>query len=340
MTTMIGLPKAVFLSSIAVLFAGCGLEPVHHQNANNVPQAQKQAYAAPHQQYPTMNQAPHVQQLQPVMPVQKPQMPQQSNHYSTANGAMVLHRQTMAEIQSVKARLQRTERAMIRLDRRMQLLERNELSRMSDISADVEPVENAPQQHFKPMSLTQPAAAPQAAFKPVAYRQQSAPVRRAPLARGAAAMRPGFRPVAYTPNQGRGIVGATPSQNNLRTASVAQPAPSSLSVRLPSLADQEKKQRVSDDATVSIWTVQYQDNKVWPNRDQLAKAREVVEALRSGEPLAVFARGKTPASKQFRERVRALSKYLGQVAQMDSVPIASMPATHLDGDTIEILTTR
>lgn len=329
--------KTVLLGGALALCTGCQVQAVQ-------PSTTLQTQPAMQQQMPT-------QQFQQPNQMMVQQQLQQAESLRASNAAMMMHRQTMAQIESLKARLTRNERAMIRLDRRMQLLERNELSRMSDNVLDVEPTEEPIQEGFKPMSLKQTVqqpirpvqapAQPQQGFRPVTYTQPQQPqMRIAPFARGAAAMRQGFKPVTYTAPQGRTVIGTVQEVQNFHPANVKQPTAASLAPRLPSIADQEKQKRVSDDASVSIWTVQYENGKIWPSREQLAASREVVEALRSGDPLAVFARGKTPATKQFRERVRALSKYLGQVANMDSVPIASMPATHLDGDTIEILTTR
>ena len=106
---------------------------------------------------------------------------------------------------------------------------------------------------------------------------------------------------------------------------------------LPSLADGPAAAARGE---VAIWAITYpSQDKVWPERDQLAASRQVVEALRQGEVYTVYARGNRPSSKVFRERVRALSRYLGRVAGQESVPIASLPAEHLGDDTIEIMVT-
>jgi hypothetical protein len=109
--------------------------------------------------------------------------------------------------------------------------------------------------------------------------------------------------------------------------------------RLPSLAD-EKSRQTKDDAGLAVWTVRYEQGKVWPARAQLPGSREVVSTLRDGRPVALYARGAQPTSKEFRERVRALSRYLSKVADMENVPISTLPADHLDADTIEIFATR
>ena len=103
---------------------------------------------------------------------------------------------------------------------------------------------------------------------------------------------------------------------------------------LPSLADTSAAMQEKD---VSIWTIEYTENKIWPTRDQLAESKGVVDLLKSETPVAVFARGANPSSKEFRERVRALSRYLGKVSNSQDVAIAAMPANHLNTDTIELL---
>ena len=82
----------------------------------------------------------------------------------------------------------------------------------------------------------------------------------------------------------------------------------------------------------------------WPDRTQLPSSRDVVESLRQSGALnngtvTLYARGKNANAVEFRERVKALSRYLSKVSSLDSVPIAAMPAPHLDDQTIEILVT-
>jgi hypothetical protein len=297
-----------------------------------------------------------------IMPPQPVASNPQALEAVAAQGQM-FQSQTIAEVNSLRERVRRVERAMIRLDRRMQLVERNELARMS--------------------SLTGTGVTPAATFQPTAFSMvgnESAPVAGAtdlaqmtsPFARGAAAM---SRPVSLPAQQSFAVeslmptpqpdvtamatmpdLGANPAVPNAGMVTAAlqpnlMPVSSSpsdaaavtgdgavLGTGLPSLADSEEAAK--DEASVAIWTISFEPEKVWPGRDQLLASREVVNALKSDARVALYARGARPASKEFRERVRALSRYLGRVTNAEDVPIAAMPAKHLDSDTIELIVAR
>ena len=226
------------------------------------------------------------------------------------------------KVSEVDERVRRVERAMIRLDRRMQIIERNELSRLSGGA---------------------PVAGGQPTLQPTSY----------PLVGGDAfpesTIAPQFTPGA---NSVRGLMSTdggslgTPSVTGSYMSSDVQPVSYSdggvvgvgtPGSGIPSLADTKDQPSVTN---LAIWTVSYEDNKIWPTRDQLAASRDVVDNLRSGGQVTVFARGARPSSKVFRERVRAISRYLGRVAGSDSIPIASMPAENMPEETIEVMVTR
>lgn len=224
-----------------------------------------------------------------------------------------------SEIAKLSDRVRRVEKAMIRLDSRMKLIERNELARFT----------SAQQQQSAPMAA--------AGFKPTSFTTTNDIVNFARInSPFAKRVQPNFT--------------ASSMQSNLVTSSLqvapkptlqAKPQPqhqlasaNNVIASLPSLADTSASMQEKD---VSIWTIEYTENKIWPTRDQLASSKDVVDLLRGETPVAVFARGANPSSKEFRERVRALSRYLGKVANSQDVAIASMPASHLDRDTIEVL---
>ncbi len=273
--------------------------------------------------------------------------------------------QTNQEVVSLRDRVRRVERAMIRLDRRMQLVERNELARITALqelkqkvsSVDEETMQKSTNQlkediaaSFKKASLQQ---APQQQAKSLVSRsneatQENMPriaMQTSPFARGAAVqarrMTPmNFQPVAYQPTVAKPAtqIGA-PAQQMKKPSVIGVKMPVNA---LPSLADSPRNEAENTEAQagVSFWTVNYAREKVWPERDQLAGSRSVVEALRSDEKAVIFARGADTTSRKFRERVRALSRYLGRVANVDQVPISSMPADHLDSNTIEVIVSR
>ena len=225
------------------------------------------------------------------------------------------------KVSEVDERVRRVERAMIRLDRRMQIIERNELARLSG-GMSVDPNQ-------------------QASLQPTSY----------PLVGGEDAIPESTIAPQFAPNAEsvRGLMSGgalgTPSVNGSYMASDVQPVSYSGGVvgvgattGIPSLAD--NKEDSTAPANLAVWTVSYDENKIWPTRDQLAASRDVVDSLRSGGQMTVFARGARPSSKVFRERVRAISRYLGRVAGADSIPIASMPAENLGEETIEVMVTR
>ncbi len=232
---------------------------------------------------------------------------------------------TTAELNGVNERVRRVERAMIRLDRRMQVVERNELARISGNE----------QAQFQKSSFNpdgKQAAAPTTGRN---YAQLTSP-----FARGAAVLsRTSFnenrqmatRPLT-TAVEGKQISIAPLQPVQSKGGFIAD---ASNNNRIASLADKKTDSAASTD--VAIWTVSYDPRKIWPDRDQLSASAEVVTALRSDKPITVFARGSRPSSKEFRERVRALSRYLGRVSNLESVPIAAMPAKYLNTDTIEVL---
>jgi outer membrane murein-binding lipoprotein Lpp len=211
-------------------------------------------------------------------------------------------------------RVRRVERAMIRLDSRMRLIERNELARFT-----------ANQQESQMMNQ-------QARLQPTSFNTTNDIVNFARLnSPFSKRVQPNY---AARPGVVTSSLQVAPQQVNAQ-AQLASAGNTMTSI--PSLAD---KSAMTQEKDVSIWTVEYSDNKIWPTRDQLAKSQEVVSLLKGSEPVAIFARGSNPSSKEFRERVRALSRYLGKVAKSQDVAIATMPATHLDADTIEVLVTK
>lgn len=226
--------------------------------------------------------------------------------------------QQKSEMSKLSERVRRVERAMIRLDTRMKLVERNELARFSANQQQSVPMLNQ-QAGFKPTSFT-------TTNDIVNFAKINSPfAKRVQPAYAAASMQ--SKLVTSSLQIAPKPVMAMQPQHQLASAN-------NVIASLPSLADTTAAQEEKD---VSIWTIEYSENKIWPTRDQLAESKSVVDLLRGQTPVAVFARGANPSSKEFRERVRALSRYLGKVAQSQDVAIAAMPANHLDADTIEVL---
>lgn len=221
------------------------------------------------------------------------------------------------EISNLADRVRRVERAMIRLDTRMKLVERNELARFT-----------ASQQQSTPMSITE-----QGGFQPTSFTTTTDVVNFAKInSPFAKRMQPN-----YTSPSVQSSLVTSSLQVAPKPMPVAKPQLASANnviASLPSLADNTASMQQKD---VSIWTIEYSAHKIWPSRDQLAESKSVIDLLKGKDSVAVFARGANPSSKEFRERVRALSRYLGKVSQTQDVAIASMPASHLDDDTIEIL---
>lgn len=220
-----------------------------------------------------------------------------------------------AQLTELQDRLARSERAMLRLDRRMQLVEANELTRMD--GAQLSAVTGG--QDIQPVALVgdslNTAAVPSRQRGIGQQFNQAGQGQLVPVAASRIGL-PGQQQFNQQPQQqGRALLG------------------------LPSLADRGKPASADAAAELSVWTIRYQEKKIWPERAQLKSSRDVVTALRdSTKPVAVYARGKNTASKEFRERVRAISRYLSKVGEQEQVPIAALPAEHLDNDTIEIFT--
>lgn len=263
-------------------------------------------------------QSAHYAPTAPMMAMEAPAQQAQVQSPFDGNGNVISAMQqqqvqAVSQISSLSERVRRVERAMIRLDRRMQILERNELARMTSAQGGADlgtfqqtaftPSGNTAAQHYGTMT--------------------------SPFARGAATMSRGM-----APQQQATVITPVSADPSMITSSLQ---PKTMAV-MPSIADKpEDNKFVTNDTNMAVWTVQYERSKVWPAREQLTGAREVVDALRSDKPVALFARGADPSSREFRERIRALGRYLGRVASVENVPIASLPAKHLDSDTIEIM---
>lgn len=234
----------------------------------------------------------------------------------------------------LKERLERVEKAMLRLDRRMQLVERNELSRMGPQTSQADNISgNEEQVAMRALNI---GSTP-----------QDSSVMPQSLAQGSGS--DGYRPVASRDETITSALQAAPSlssQANANYSSSYPDAGTQVASRnsLPSLADPAPAASRSlqpGSTDIAIWTVKYEPSKVWPERDQLPSSREVVEALRrsGGGSVTLYARGKNANAVEFRERVKALSRYLSKVSSLDSVPIAAMASPNLDDETIEILAT-
>ncbi|HAG53249.1 MAG TPA: hypothetical protein DCL21_05640 [Alphaproteobacteria bacterium] len=244
----------------------------------------------------------------PQQPMVAPEV-QQISYQTSVQGS---------ELAKLSDRVRRVERAMIRLDTRMKLVERNELARFT-----------ANQQKQTPSVLNQ------AGYKPTSFTTTNDIVNFAKInSPFAKRVQP-----SYTASSMQSKLVTSSLQVAPKPVMQAKPqhqlaSANNVIASLPSLADTSASMQEKD---VSIWTIEYTENKIWPTRDQLAESKSVVDLLRSETPVAVFARGANPSSKEFRERVRALSRYLGKVANSQDVAIAAMPASHLDSDTIELL---
>ncbi len=222
----------------------------------------------------------------------------------------------------LKQRLDRIEQALLRLDRRMQLVERNELGRMS--GANPAPAILPVQENFSALPSMPLAQTVRQAMRaeewgseimPQSLVQTSIPSMETPYAEG-------FAPVSQVDTTIRGTLQAAP--------------------RLPSLADPNSPNngRIPQSAgNMAVWTVRYEPEKIWPDRTQLPASKGVVELLRNSQTVTLVARGPKPTSPAFQERVRALSRYLSKVASLETVPISTMATPQLDGDTIELLAT-
>jgi hypothetical protein len=215
----------------------------------------------------------------------------------------------------LKQRLDRAEQALLRLDRRMQLVERNELGRMGGLTSAVQPSLAA---QVAPL-----VAAPAMAAAPISEDRMLETMANV----GQDLYQQGIQPVS------------SPRDTTIR--GTLQAAPTTLGGGLPSLADpRNNSQPIPNSAgQIAIWTVRYEPEKIWPDRDQLPDSRIVVDALRNSRSITVVARGPNTKSSVFQERVRALSRYLAKVASLDAVPISTLATPGLDSNTIEILAT-
>ena len=313
--------KLFALLPLSLALVGCN---AHQQAAAPMPQAAPQF---------SMGQQSPMGMASMQQTFQQPMMQQQMPATQTQNADMQqqladIKDFTAKEVSNMGERVRRVERAMIRLDRRMQVIERNELAKVSGIAGGETDQQNSAMNmgRFQPTSFTSTSNGE--------YKGQQA----SPFARGAAIL-------SRTPFASRGHVNTQDLNSNSVMVAPLQPAqpqvnrvPSGQQAtgqRFASLADAKTDR--SGDTNVAIWTVNYTPRKIWPDRTELSASSEVVTALREGRPVSVFARGARPSSKEFRERVRALSRYLGRVANLESVPIAAMPADHLNTDTIELL---
>lgn len=274
------------------------------------------AYAPPYPAYDYSSVAPAAGPAQPSQPVS----------YTPPVAYQALEASNL----ELKERLERVEKAMLRLDRRMQLVERNELNRMGT-----------------PAQTSQSNAAATYAAATGGSEEQAA-MRALNIGPGQNDDGGDYRPVASRNETITSALQAAPSLASNSFGNTADAAPVQVASRagLPSLADPApvaSRSIQQGNTDVAIWTVKYDANKIWPDRTQLPSSRDVVESLRrSGAgngTLTLYARGKNANGVEFRERVKALSRYLSKVSSLDSVPIAAMSAPHLDDQTIEILAT-
>lgn len=304
---------------VSVALSGCQnllMQPNFDSNRSQNPYFQPASSVPNHNFSP----APMQQQQQPV-----------SRQAPAFTGGGV-NNEVVGKVGNLMDRVRRVERAMIRLDRRMQLIERNELSRMTNGVMQGEGTQQPNQGAFQPMSFSnEPARSMQQPGRlPAVNQPRTRPLPAANQTRG------GYQPVAYTDNRITSSLGVA----RQTTSNAATQSRSSNFSGMASLADTDNHKKDNNEASVSIWTIEYENGKVWPAREQLISSKSVVRALAGEKPVAIYARGSRPSSKEFRERVRAVSKYLSKVTKVDNVPIASMPAKHMHGDTIEIIVTK
>ncbi len=220
-------------------------------------------------------------------------------------------------LQQVQDRMERLERAMVRLDRRMQLLERRELGRMSGRMQEDDTM------------------APAAGGTSASWQQShmgNTPAEQA-------------MPPMHQSQYGQGMIPmsqaiTSPLQAAAREQGrTSQKSNSVKATGLPSLAEKDKQSMPASE--MAVWTIEYEGGEIWPAREALADSREVVQTLRENDgKVTLFARGGDVRSRAFRERVRAVSRYLSKVSSIESVPIATMEAQHMTADTIEIFATR
>jgi small-conductance mechanosensitive channel len=265
-----------------------------------------------------------------IAPTSQPYYPAQAPYQGYGSPAFAAQEQLILE---QKQRLERVEQALLRLDKRMQLVERNELGRMTGAGAMMGPSAqvNAPAQ----MAFAYPALERTATPAPMAaYPAATDDAQAASLAQS----------LAQTVDVALYQDNIQPVSNRMPDTTIRgtlQAAPNTLGNGLPSLADPRANSQAmpSSAGQLAIWTVRYEPEKVWPDRDQLPASREVVDALRGSNTVTLVARGPNPTSKAFQERVRALSRYLAKVASLDTVPISTRATPGLDANTIELLAT-
>lgn len=262
----------------------------------------------------------------------EPMAGQYANAYA-AGYVQQLQSSQEASNMAFKERLERIERALLKLDRRMQLVERNELGRMSgavdsategrtvgnmselDQGANLAEVDTAPHRKADSIQPERVAFADRGEIvggeTVIGYREGFTPV----------SQRDGSMPLVKSPLQagGRMVAG------------------------LPSLADplgQAPGRTLAPAGNVAIWTIKYEPSKVWPDRSQLPSSHSIVDILRNKSTATVFARGANTATPEFQERVKAVSRYLSKVSSLETLPIAAIPSPALDNNTIEILVTQ
>lgn len=244
------------------------------------------------------------------------EVPYQSPAYQALEGAAM----------ELKERLDRVEKAMLRLDRRMQLVERNELSRMNGRTSSLGSTSTSPNAVALNVNAASGVSEEDEAMRALGLNEAS-----------------GYRPVA---SRNEPITSALQAAPSLASSGVDAPRtePVRMASRggLPSLADPVRpagRDLKAGQQDVAIWTVQYESGKVWPDRSQLPASRDIVEVLRENGKANIYARGKNASAVEFRDRVKALSRYLSKVSSLETVPIAAMAAPHLDDETIEIVVT-
>jgi hypothetical protein len=252
-----------------------------------------------------------VTQAPQQMPVAE--VPYQSPSYQALEGTAM----------ELKERLDRVEKAMLRLDRRMQLVERNELSRMNGQTSSLEPAAGP---NAVAVSANPAASDVDEAMQALGLNESS-----------------GYRPVSSRNEAITSALQAAPSLASSDLAATrAEPVRMASRGGLPSLADPVRpagRDLKAGQQDVAIWTVRYESGKVWPDRTQLPSSRDVVDVLRENGKANIYARGKNASAVEFRDRVKALSRYLSKVSSLETVPIAAMAAPHLDDETIEIVVT-
>ncbi len=304
----------ILIACTALLTGGCmggQFKPKAQQTATSVQPVQTAQSPYGQAPYGQMNN-PYVAAPQPVAQQPSQFYEQQQLQQEYSNGVT---NRALSDITSLQQRIQRLEKAMIRLDRRMQIIERQELGRMSGLEENFNKTPMSSQKFIQHLGNTSPVS--NIPPSPTGYPQGMVPMAHSTAgeSRIVSSLQPAPRQMAYAHN----------SANKSR--------------QLPSLADKQNKKQVAD-SSIAVWTIQYNTDKIWPDRNQLPASREVVDVLKDGKTSAIFARGAKPNSRQFRDRVRALSRYLGKVADANNVAISAMPASHLDENTIEIFATK